>query len=1252
MELPSGADARKRDGSSPPAHFPSELPITACRERIAQLIEQHQVLIVAGETGSGKTTQLPKICLEMGRGVKKRIGHTQPRRLAARAVAARIASELGSSLGERVGYQVRFSDRLADATAIKLMTDGILLAELQRDRLLDCYDTLIIDEAHERSLNIDFLLGYLKRILPQRPDLKLIVTSATIDVDSFSRHFGDAPVIEIPGRSFPVETIYLPAEDAAATLETHIVSLVKDIDAGRFGPRGDILVFLPGEREIRELAHVLRLETAVDVLPLYARLGHSEQRRVFDARRGGRGIRAVLATNVAETSLTVPGIRYVIDPGQARISRYSHRSKMQRLPVEAISRASADQRRGRCGRIAPGVCIRLYAETDYARRPAFTDPEIQRTNLAAVILRMQLLRLGDVAHFPFVDAPDARMVRDGYTLLQELGAITADGGLTRLGSRMARLPVDPRLARMILESESRGCLEEVLIVSSALAAQDPRERPADRRQQADAMHARFHHPRSDFLARLNLWRYFEELRQSLSQNQLRKRCQREFLSFLRMREWRDIHTQLRVACRQQDVKGGRSLGEETDYEAIHTALLAGLLGNIARHQEGREYLGTRQRKLKIYPSSSQTRRSPKWLVAAEIVETSQVFAREVAAIDPTWAVMINPELLKVHHYQPRWHPRRGQVVAFKRINLYGLTLVDKRVVHYGPIAPIESRILMIREGLIPGRLRRQPKFLQHNRTLVLALENLEARTRRRDILVQEEGLFQFYDERLPSDCCTVRGLCAWLKREPAAERGLYMRREEITAHDPGAGVCQQFPDVLVWDGMRLPLSYRFEPGQVADGVSITLPVALLNRAPRHLFDWLVPGLLREKCIQLVKSLPKEKRKHIVPVPDYVDRALQHLEPDDVDLLDCLSQRLSELGGISLRRDDWSLHKLHDYYHMNIRVVDAQGSLMEQGRNLEALVKRFRNDTRQSMSADKRQSPAREGILRWDLGDLPSEWRFRQAHSEIVTYPALVDRGDAVAIELYDYPNTAQISHRLGVLRLLRIGGVQQVRYLRKQLLRGNEHSLLLAGAGFDRSQRLEDLVDAAYLQTVLSGAKLPRTESDFRRLEKLGRERVIQRAHALEEILCRIMGPLIEVRQKLNACTAGPWSDSVNDINMQLSALFGNSFLRDTPSEWIDQYPRYMVALKNRLARLTGQYRKDQKNTGLLAELTRPLRILLQQREGLLALSEEAQTYRWMLEEFRVSLFAQNLGTQRAVSPKRLLEQWQLVEAWLEKNPR
>jgi ATP-dependent helicase HrpA len=1181
----------------------------------------------------------------------QRIGHTQPRRLAARTVAQRIAHELDTPLGDVVGYQVRFTDQVSDATAVKLMTDGILLNEMQRDRQLRAYDTLIIDEAHERSLNIDFILGYLKQLLPRRPDLKVIVTSATIDVDSFSQHFEGAPIIEVSGRTYPVETHYFdPVEDRDEGVVEQIGELVADISAGRFGPRGDVLVFQSGEREIRELSKHLRHQRDVNILPLYARLSQAEQTRVFDTR-SQRGMRVILATNVAETSLTVPGIRYVIDPGEARISRYSFRTKVQRLPIEPISQASANQRQGRCGRVASGVCLRLYSEQDFTGRPEFTDPEIKRTNLAAVILQMLQLRLGDVSRFPFINPPDPRMVRDGYKLLEELGAVTTGGKLTALGKRMARLPIDPRLARMILAGQSQDCLEEVLVIASALAIADPRERPADKQQQADQLHARFKHPRSDFLAWLNLWRYFEEQRQALSQNQLRKLCKKEFLSYLRLREWREVHAQLTIACRQQGIRPRASLREEENYQAVHVALLSGLLSNIAQQHEGREFLGARNRKLQIFPGSSQSKKPPKWLVAAELVETSRVFARTVAAIDPGWVPDVNPSLLKHHYYEPRWQGRSGRVVAYERVSLYGLTLVDKRTVHYGTINPREARELLIREGLMAGGYRQFPDFLKHNMKVLRELEELESRARRRDIIADEQVLFDFYDERLPDDAFTAGRLQAWLKKTPGADQSLRISRELLMARDPGAALTEQFPGTLNFEDMQFRLTYQFEPGKDTDGVSVTVPIALLNRVPQQLFEWVVPGMLRDKCIALTKSLPKTLRKHLVPVPDYVDRALAELVPANSALGQALARVFTTMAGVRIAPDDFNAEALDDYYRMNLRVVDADGKLIAQGRDIASLVQRLRSSADKPVSHTVAEGPAREGLVRWDMDELPREWRFKQAGVSILSYPALVDRGDTAAIELFDYPSEAQVAHRHGLMRLALLQNAQGVKYLRKSLLRGNHFNLALAGAGLDRAALLEDLICGALRDAMDIDAQEMRTVKAFEAALESGRPRLVECANTLEATLLNALQIIVQVRTMLAGLREDTYRESRVDMEMQLAALLGKGFISDTPAEWFSQYPRYAKALRHRLERFSGQVAKDGQYVARLEELSAPLRRVLEARPGILQLCDSACQYRWMLEEFRVSLFAQSLGTRKAVSEKRLNEQWQQVGQWLEKNP-
>ena len=1233
----------------PTVSYPPTLPVAAMREEIAAAVAASPVVIVAGETGSGKTTQLPKICLELGRGRLQRIGHTQPRRLAARNVARRLAEELATPLGHAVGYQVRFQESLAPATAVKVMTDGILLAELRHDPTLRAYDTLIIDEAHERSLNIDFLLGYLRRLLPSRPDLKLVITSATIDLERFSRHFDGAPVIEVSGRSYPVETHYLP--DAPAGAETpseHYAARVREVRDGVWGPRGDVLVFLPGERDIRELAQTLRGDPGLEVLPLYARLGQAEQARVFDTRRG-RGLRVVLATNVAETSVTVPGIRYVIDPGEARISRYSAASRLQRLPIEPISRASADQRRGRCGRVGPGVCLRLYSEQDYQARPAFTDPEIRRTSLAAVILQMLDLRLGSVEDFPFLEPPERRAVRSGYGLLEELGAVDGARRLTSLGRRLARLPVDPTVARMVLAAGDHGSLAEVLVIAAGLTVQDPRERPAERRAAADQAHARFRDPRSDFLSLLGLWRYYEERRQTLSQNQLRKLCQRECLSFLRMREWRDTHRQLVVACRQQGLSVPAALPEAVDYAAVHRALLPGLLANVAQREEGREYRGARNRKLRLFPGSVLHRKPPGWLVAAEVVETSRVYARTAAAIEARWLLAANPALLKRQHYAPRWQRGTGRVVASERVLLFGLVVSDGRPVHFGPIDPPVAREILIREGLVGGRWRRPPGFLRHNLAEAAAVAELEARTRRRDLLIDEETLFAFYDERLPDHITTAGRLARWLQREPGADAALRLTRAQLAARLPGADIEAQFPAALEHDGQRYPLSYRFEPGGVADGVSVTVPVALLNRVPRHRFDWLVPGLLREKCEALVRGLPKALRRGLVPVPDTVDAALSELVPGDRPLTGALAETLTRLRGTRIAAADFEPQALDAFYRMNVRVVDSAGTLLAQGRELAALVERFRDETAEQVSGAG--GPRRRDLRRWDFGELPSRWRERQAGVAITAWPALAEVDGRVDLCLFDYAEDALRSHRRGLARLAGLQEARSVRGLRKQLLRDNEDQLLLAAVGLEREALVDDLLLAALVDACGFEDGSCRAPAAFAGALARARPRLAGVCAELEGTLRNTLRPLAAARPQL-ARHAAVWPGAVDDIEAQLSDLLRPGFLSETPASWRASYPRYGKAIAHRLERLPAQPAKDENARTRVAEHTAPYRALLAERPALRVVAGPFVDYGFLLEEFRVSLFAQQLGTARPVSAKRLARHWQDCEHWLAAHPR
>ncbi|WP_372875683.1 ATP-dependent RNA helicase HrpA, partial [Pseudomonas sp.] len=942
----SVAKVEARRLSVPAMRYDDALPIAAKRDEIKAAIAKHQVVVIAGETGSGKTTQLPKICLELGRGVHGLIGHTQPRRLAARSVATRVAEEIGTPLGELVGYQVRFEDQSSERSLIKLMTDGILLAETQHDRYLEKYDTLIVDEAHERSLNIDFLLGYLKTLLVRRPDLKLIITSATIDLQRFSEHFGGAPIVEVSGRTYPVDTWYRPlaseqdeegnrVEDDLSVDQAILASLdeIAAFEKADGKRPGDVLVFLPGEREIRDCAEVLRKANLrfTEVLPLYARLSPAEQQKIF-APMGARKI--VLATNVAETSLTVPGIRYVIDSGTARISRYSYRAKVQRLPIEAVSQASANQRKGRCGRVEAGICVRLYSEDDFNGRPAFTDPEILRTNLAAVILQMLHLRLGEIEDFPFIEPPDGKAISDGFNLLQELSAVNREGLLTPLGRQLARLPVDPRLGRMVLEGASQGSLEEVLIIASSLSVQDPRERPSDRQQAADQAHAQWKDVDSDFAALINLWRGFEEQRQALGSGALRSWCRKNFLNYLRLREWRDAHRQLVLIARDLklaeggDTQAGKAGGSRAaqrhptkggsvqqaidpansadkdeaaqrakGYAAVHKAILSGLLSQIGQKTEDGDYLGARQRRFWVHPSSVIGRKKPTWIMASELVETTKLFARMVARIEPDWIEPLAPHLIKKNHLEPHWEKKRGQVVAYEQISLYGLIVVGRRPVHYGPIDPEVSRELFIREGLVGGEILSRAKCLSANRKLLEQLDELEAKARRRDILADEETLFAYYQARLPAEIHQAATFDSWYKTESQKDpQLLIMREEDVLARDAKEITAAQYPDTLRLGELTLPLSYHFEPNHPRDGVTLRVPAPLLPQLPAERLQWLVPGLLEAKCIALVRNLPKALRKNFVPVPDFVGAALAKIAFAQGSLPEALGRELLRMTG--------------------------------------------------------------------------------------------------------------------------------------------------------------------------------------------------------------------------------------------------------------------------------------------------------------------------------------------------------------------
>ncbi|WP_232059505.1 ATP-dependent RNA helicase HrpA [Vreelandella aquamarina] len=1246
--------------------YPAELPVVERREDILTAIRDHQVVVVAGETGSGKTTQLPKMCLELGRGRKGLIGHTQPRRLAARSVAGRLAEELSVPLGEQVGYQVRFNDQSSPSTLVKLMTDGILLAETQHDPLLLRYDTLIIDEAHERSLNIDFLLGYLKRLLPKRPDLKVIITSATIDVERFAAHFGSpktpAPVVEVSGRTFPVDVHYRPLvrseeDEDDRTLQEGILHAVREIETIErekgwlHGPR-DVLVFLPGEREIRETADTLRRADlkGTEILPLYARLSNEEQNRVFAPHRGRR---IVLATNVAETSLTVPGIRYVIDPGLVRISRYSYRAKIQRLPIEPVSQASANQRKGRCGRIAEGVCIRLYDEEDFLSRPAFTDPEIQRTNLASVILSMLALKLGNIEDFPFVDPPDGRFVKDGFRLLFELGAVNDKQQLSALGRKLAKLPIDPRLARMVLAGAERGSLREVLIVVSALAIQDPRDRPADKRQAADQAHQRWHDPDSDFVALLNLWHGIENAREALSGNQLRRWCREHYINYLRMREWHDTFRQLRQLLRDMDIEVPAPLprdeneSEEQAKQArrktsgkLHQALLSGLLSNLGTLLENREYLGARNRKFMIHPGSGLAKKTPKWVMAFELIETTKLFARTVAKIDPQWIEPQAQHLVKSSYSEPHWEMKRAQVVAFEQVTLFGLPIVARRRVHYGPIAPQESRELFIRRALVEGEFQTKGEFFTHNRALIEEVEALEDRARRRDILVDEETLFAFYDERIPTDIVNGKGFEHWRKQAERQDPTLLkFDIDALKARDAHDVTQAQYPDHLTLSGVAYPVSYHFDPDADDDGVTLTVPAAMLPQLPVHALTWLVPGLLREKCIALLKSLPKSIRRQVVPIPDWVDAALETLVPDERPLTEALGEFIRRRTATRVHSDDWRLDLLPPHLIMNVRVVDHAGKTLGQGRDVRALERRFEEAASagaQALADQASQAPALDELPE---SPLPESRVTTQAGIRVEAYPALMAEAHSFKVALFDHPAKAAAVHQEGVARLAIAKRPEQVKAIKR--LPGVEKCALLFAKVGSKQALVDDLLLAVFTQVVATHP-LPRSANELTERLKATESELIPYATSLltriEEALKGHLAVTKVLKGKLNFALALVYSD----VSAQMQRLVYPGFIRDA-GEWLSEYPRYTEAALIRLDKAARERGRDQMMMQDVQALEARFDARRKSERRGAAEDPELVSFGWWIQELRVSLFAQQLGTQMPVSVKRLEKRWEEI---------
>ncbi len=1245
--LDRGLDkVRQRQAAHKPVSFPQGLPVSDRVDDISKAIEQHQVVIIAGETGSGKTTQIPKICLNHGRGIRGLIGHTQPRRIAARSVAARIADELGEQVGQQIGYQVRFTDNTSEASRVKVMTDGILLAEIQHDRFLDRYDTLIIDEAHERSLNIDFLLGYLRQLLPKRPDLKVIITSATIEVDRFSEFFDQAPVIEVSGRTFPVDIRYRPLtgdeDDRDQGWTDGVLSALEEIEQHERKekqPPGDVLVFLPGEREIRALSKVLRHAELrhTDVLPLYSRLSNQEQNRVFQAHKGRR---IVLSTNVAETSLTVPGIRYVIDTGVARISRYSVRSKIQRLPIEPISQASANQRAGRCGRVAPGICFRLYDETDFINRPEYTDPEVLRTNLASVILQMSTSGLGDIQNFPFLEAPDRRQVNDGYKLLEELSAVDAKRRVTRLGRTMARLPLDPRLARMLVTAADHGSLAEVLIVIAGLSVQDPRERPQDKQQAADQAHAPFNDKESDFSTLLNIWNWFEEQRQELSQNQLKKVCQKSFLSWMRMREWRDIHRQLTLICREQKLAINKQVA---NYDAIHKAILAGLLGHVAVKVEKREYLATRNRKVMIFPGSKVAKIGPKWIVAAEIVETSKVFARMVAAIQPEWVEPLAGHVVKRHYFEPHWEQKRAQVMGYEKVTLYGLDVVAKRRIPYAKVDPDECRNLFIRRALVEGDFQSKAPFIARNRDMLDTVENLEKKTRRRDLLVDDEVLVAFYDERLPREIVSGQHFETWWKGlSVEALRALELTETDVLQRPLDQGAAAQYPDYLEWEGVKYPLSYEFEPTSERDGVTLNVPLMALKQIPSRRLEWLVPGLLREKCIALIKGLPKSLRRNFVPVPNFVDAALENLQPSNEPLALKLGEQLRRMTGVQIDPEAWPQEELPRHLRMNLRVTGDKGKAVAEGRDADDLQARLQGRAEEALASATRNddSPQAAGeYTDWQFGDLAEQVQTEKGGMQVTVYPALEDLGKQVrTIRCLDRL-TAENSLRRGIARLIinRFGNT--LADLERKLPRFKKSALMFAPVG-QAKVLLDDLLVSAVMQHFLSGS-LPRDAASFVEVYDSHRGDFIPALEQADERLFQAMSGYQQVAKQLKGKINLAQANSMADLKFQLQHLVYPGFLVETPSEWLERFGVYFEAALVRLEKMPREMGREREFMHTIDALWARYATKQEQHKRQGIRDPELELYRWMLEEYRVSFFAQQLGTAMTVSAKRLDKQWQ-----------
>ena len=1222
-----------------PIVFPESLPVSQRKAEIKKLLSEHQVIVVAGETGSGKTTQLPKMCLELGFGNLGMIGHTQPRRIAARSVAARIAEELETELGGLVGYKVRFNDQISDDTQIKLMTDGILLAEIQNDRFLNQYSCLIIDEAHERSLNNDFILGYLKQLLPCRRDLKLIITSATIDVERFSKHFNNAPIIEVSGRTYPVEVRYRPVveEDDQDQLQ----GILNAVDELQAEGRGDILIFMNGEREIRDTTEALQKQNLkhTEILPLFARLSAQEQNKIFHPSGLNR---IVLATNVAETSLTVPGIKYVIDPGTARISRYSYRTKVQRLPIEPISQASANQRKGRCGRVSEGICIRLYSEEDFNSRPEFTDPEILRTNLASVILQMTALGLDDIEAFPFVDAPDKRHIQDGIKLLEELGAFemvrTRSGEkrqLTAVGRQLAQLPVDPRLAKMLQSAVSQGALHEVMIIVAALSIQDPRECPQEKQQASDEKHRRFADKKSDFLAFLNLWSYLQEQQKELSKNQFRRQCQKDFLNYLRIREWQDIYHQIRLTVREMGLPIN---SEKAEYQQIHTALLSGLLSHIGlKEAEKQQYLGARNAHFAIFPNSVLFKKQPKWVMVAELVETSKLWGRMVAEIEPEWIEPLAEHLIKKSYSEPRWSKSRGAVISDEKVTLYGVPIVAARSVNYGAIDPAVSREIFIQSALVEGDWNTKHKFFKENQRLVREVEELEHKSRRRDILVDDRTLFEFYDQRIGTEVVSQKHFDTWWKKAQQKDPELLNFERSFLINDDAEQVSKlDFPNFWHQGNLKLKLTYQFEPGTDADGVTVHIPLPLLNQVEMAGFDWQIPGLREELVIALIKSLPKSYRRNFVPAPNYAQAFLSRAVPLEKPLLDTLIYELRRMTGVTVEAEHWNWEQIPSHLKMTFRVVDENGKKIAESMNLDELKFNLKDRVQESISAVADDGIEQSGLHIWSFADLPQCYEQKQRGFSVKAFPAIVDEKDAVGIKLFETEFEQAVAMQQGLRRLLLLNVPSPIKYLHEKL--PNKAKLGLYFTPFGRVLDLiDDCIACAVDKLIADFGGFVWDEAGFEKLRDFVRENLNEVTVDIAQKVEQILSLNHALNQRLKGKMDFTMAFAFSDIKAQLSGLIYPGFVQKSGYDRLPDLQRYLQAVDKRIDKLTQDVNRDRAAMLRVEQVQQAYQQLLAKLPKSKPISDEVAEIRYMIEELRVSLFAQQLGTKYQVSDKRVL---------------